>query len=108
MYRAALPICTNFSSVINWMRFLKSSTVNWVSAIFEILSIPMLKPIGMAVHFVRQRIEECAAFLARLYVFVLPQLKMEQSVLPCKRFSKRPCLNERFLEHLPACRAIVD
>jgi len=29
---------------------------------------------------------------------------------PCKRFSKRPCLNERFLKHLPtcaACRAVI-
>jgi hypothetical protein len=29
---------------------------------------------------------------------------------PCKRFSKRACLNERFLKHLPicsACRAVV-
>jgi hypothetical protein len=24
---------------------------------------------------------------------------------PCKRFSKRPCLNERFLKHLPTCAA---
>jgi len=24
---------------------------------------------------------------------------------PCKRFSNRPCLNERFLKHLPACAA---
>ncbi len=29
---------------------------------------------------------------------------------PCKRFSKRPCLNEPFLRHLPtcaACRAVI-
>lgn len=29
---------------------------------------------------------------------------------PCKRFSKRPCLNERLLKHLPtcpACRAVI-
>jgi hypothetical protein len=29
---------------------------------------------------------------------------------PCKRFSKRPCLNKRFLKHLPTCaecRAVI-
>jgi hypothetical protein len=30
---------------------------------------------------------------------------------PCKRFSKRPTLNDRFLKHLPncpACRATIE
>jgi hypothetical protein len=30
---------------------------------------------------------------------------------PCLRFSKRPCLNERFIKHLPTCaecRAVVE